>query len=218
MAHTSAYPPAGFGDHGDGDLAQIVDARLNELLAAATGPVNWRTLAPDDAAAAWVALRDWVDWFRIEYGYDHRIVPPCWYRHPAMVSLLSALRDHWTCAYDPLNTPTGASEWHRVLQQLEPRLREWAARTGCSTGSHRPDLHPDYPDDADDWQQHVAADIAARTAHADRQMRAAIATAQASFATATQHVAVDANNPSTTTNDTHETDTRESEDEHDLPR
>ncbi|MGH3495678.1 MAG: hypothetical protein ACRDQ1_20950, partial [Sciscionella sp.] len=126
--------------HGTGfsDPADLVDARLDELLAAATGPLNWRTLQADDARAQWVQLREWVDWFRVEFGFDHRVVPPCWYRHRALVSVLSALRDHWVCAYDPLNTPDGASDWLRALMSLETLQREWAARTGCTVTVHRP--------------------------------------------------------------------------------
>lgn len=135
------------------------------LLSRSTGPVNWRTLPATDAAEHWASLREWVDWFRHEFAYDHRVVPPCWYRHPALTSTLSALRDHWITAYDPMNSPTGASEWHRVLMQLETRLRDLATRTGCTTSDHRADLVADYPDDHDTWQRHLRQDIAAREEH-----------------------------------------------------
>jgi hypothetical protein len=82
--------------------AALVDARLETLLSAASGPVNWGTLRAYDAARQWWDLRAWVDWFRREFAFDHRIVPPCWYRHLALVQVLSALRDHWVCAYDEL--------------------------------------------------------------------------------------------------------------------
>jgi hypothetical protein len=79
-----------------------------------------------------------------------------------LVELLSALRDHWRAAYDPLNSPTAASEWHRVLAQLEPRLREWAARTGCTPTQHRPDAMQPYPDDETEWEKHLREDLARR--------------------------------------------------------
>ncbi|MBO0865591.1 MAG: hypothetical protein J2P16_11035 [Mycobacterium sp.] len=144
------------------DPGAAVDARLEAMLGTASGPVNWRVVGPADAADRWKALRQWVIWFRAEFGYDHRVVPPCWYRHPALVNLLSALRDHWQYAYDPTNTAVAASDWHRALMVIEQRLREWAARTGCTVGVHRPDVLADYPDDTDAWQQHVAADVTAR--------------------------------------------------------
>lgn len=146
------------------DAGAEVDAQLAQILGATSGPLNWRDLPATDAAAAWAQLRAWVDWFRFEFGYDHRVVPPCWYRHPALVNLLAALRDHWTHAYDRLASAAAASEWHRALLVLEPRLRDWASRSGCTIGAHRPDVIADYPDDTAEWTQHVRADVAARRA------------------------------------------------------
>jgi hypothetical protein len=147
---------------GESEAEHRFEDRLEALLGRASGPVNWQATSPARAAEVWQALRVWVVWFRITFGLDHRVVPPCWYRHPALVEVLSALRDHWLSAYDPLNSPTAASEWHRVFAQLEPRLREWAARTGCTAGEHRPDVPPIVPDDRDRWDRHVRDDAARR--------------------------------------------------------
>jgi hypothetical protein len=151
------------GDYNGTDTAGLIEDRLDALLGRATGPVMWDALSGEDAAAQWQALRSWVSWFRTTFAVDHRVVPPCWYRHDAVVELLSALRDHWRAAYDPLNSPTAASEWHRVLAQLEPRLREWAARTGCTPTEHRPDARQAYPDDEAAWADHVREDLARRS-------------------------------------------------------
>lgn len=161
MASNDAEP---VGGHGPWDAAVAVDARLEAMLGATSGPLNWRAVTARDAREQWMAVREWVEWFRVEFGYDHRVVPPCWYRHPALVSLLSALRDHWLFAYDPMNSALAASDWHRALIVLEQRLRDWAARTGCTAGAHRPDLLADYPDDSTEWEEHLSADIAARRA------------------------------------------------------
>lgn len=157
------------------DPGAQMDARLEELLATASGPVNWRAVASGEAELRWSALREWVEWFRLEFGFDHRVVPPCWYRHRALVNVLSALRDHWLSGYDPMNAASGASEWHRVLNQLEPRLRDWAARTGCTASAHRPDLVAEYPDDREAWDEHVTGDIAERER---RELADALATAE----------------------------------------
>jgi hypothetical protein len=155
---------ASYGGEFDGtDTAGLIEDRLDALLGRAAGPVMWDVLSPEGAAEQWRMLRAWVSWFRTRFGFDHRVVPPCWYRHDALVELLSALRDHWRAAYDPLNSPTAASEWHRVLVQLEPRLREWAARTGCTPTEHRPDVLQAYSDDRVEWEQHLRDDIARRT-------------------------------------------------------
>jgi hypothetical protein len=158
---------------GVGDAGSQVDARLAALLGAASGPLNWHALRSVDAADCWEDLRAWVDWFRGEYGFDHRVVPPCWYRHSALVSVLSALRDRWLCAYDPLNTPVGSSDWHVTLMQLEPRLRDWASRTGCTVAAHRDAAVAEYPADTEVWKTHVVSDVDAR---AERETRAGTGT------------------------------------------
>lgn len=145
----------------DPDEQQVAE-RLATLLGRATGPLNWLEVSTDHAAEQWDRLRSWVSWLRSTFAYDHRVVPPCWYLHPAQVEVLSALRDHWLSAYDSLNSPAAASEWHRVLAQLEPRLREWAARTGCTAREHRPDLAPAPVDDRERWERHVQRDAARR--------------------------------------------------------
>ena len=107
------------------DTAGLIEDRLDALLGRAAGPVMWDVLSPEPAAEQWRTLRAWVSWLRTRFAFDHRVIPPCWYRHDALVELLSALHDHWWPAYESLNSPTAASKWHRVLAQLEPRLREF---------------------------------------------------------------------------------------------
>ena len=136
-------------------------AGLDDLLSVSS-PVNWRLVSSAAAVQRWTALRDWVGWFRGEFGFDHRVVPPCWHEHPALVNVLTALRDHWLAAYDPFGALVGPSDWHRALMQLEVRLRDWASRTGCTATVHRADTMVADVDDLRAWQEHIAADVAAR--------------------------------------------------------
>ena len=156
----------------DSHVADESDRALTELLLRTRGPLDWRTLPAPDAATAWGELRDWVGWLRSEFGFDHRVVPPCWYRHRALVSVLSALHDHWLAAYDPMGSLFGPGEWHRGLIQLEARLRDWASRTACSLGEHREDMATAYPPDDDAWRAHLADDVAARQRREQRQRAA----------------------------------------------
>jgi hypothetical protein len=135
---------------------------LDALLKSLRGPLDWRAVTAADSDDAWTELRDWVSWLTDRYVLDHRVIPPCWYRHGAVVDVLTALRDHHRCAFDDLQPPTAAGEWHRVFRDLEPRLRDWAARTGCTTTMHRPDVAVTWPDDRDDWAQHLHTERAAR--------------------------------------------------------
>ena len=142
-------------------LAAQVDEHVSAILGRSHASVNWATLPAGDAAERWADLRAWVVWFCLEFGFDHRVVPPCWYRHRALVSLLVALRDHWTSAYDG-SSALGPSDWHRTLIPMEGRLREWASRTGCNIREHRPDPVASVGDDKAEWEAHVQEDVARR--------------------------------------------------------
>jgi hypothetical protein len=146
----------------DDETAFDAGAAAAAYAARPAGPVNWRELGPADAEVAWRDLRAWVDWFRTRLGLDHRVVPPCWYHHPALVDLLSAVHDHWREAYQRTSPRSAGADWHRALIGLEQRLRDWAARTGCTPTLHRPDVVAEPADDTDAWQRHVAEDRAAR--------------------------------------------------------
>jgi hypothetical protein len=140
-----------------------------ELLAGVGSPTDWRRVLSADAPREWAELREWVGWFKRRYTLDHRVVPPCWYRHGALVDLLSALRDHHEYAFGELQPATAATEWHRVFRDLEPRLRDWASRTGCTRDEHRPDVTVDWPEDATAWSQHVVDDEYQRVAEEQAQ-------------------------------------------------
>ena len=135
-----------------------------ELLGAVGAPTDWRNVPSSDASKVWAELREWVEWFKDRYAFDHRVVPPCWYLHGALVDLLTALRDHHEYSFGELQPATAAAEWHRVLSDLEPRLRDWASRTGCKRDEHRPDVTVTWPVDRERWKAHVAADAQHRLA------------------------------------------------------
>lgn len=134
------------------------DEPLEAVLPDLATPIDWRAVPAGEAEYRWRELRDWVEWLKERYALDHRVVPPCWYLHGALVDLLSALRDHHREHFDRYASPSGAAEWQVVFRNLEPRLREWAARTGCSREDHRPDLVIGWPDDQGRWRTHVASD------------------------------------------------------------
>lgn len=125
-------------------------------------PLDWRTIPAQEAEAAWQELREWVIWFTDRYRLDHRVVPPCWYLHGALVDVLSALRDRHRTDFDPLAPLSAPAEWHTAFQALEPRLRDWAARTGCTRDAHRDDMPITWPEDTERWNAHLAADRSER--------------------------------------------------------
>lgn len=123
----------------DGDVARL-NAALDDVLG---GPVpyavRWADLDPQNLAAELHVLTGWVRWLVTRYALDHRDVPPCWYRHGALVEELTALRGAWDLAYDPAQSAAASADWQLTFAHARLRLRDWAARTGCKHGEHRPD-------------------------------------------------------------------------------
>jgi hypothetical protein len=114
-------------------------------------PTHWPSLPAADLAEEWAELRKWVEQFvdRFNLGIDR--VPPCWYRHNALVEALSALRDHETASYAQTGSPTGPTDWFRAFRETEARLIEWSARTGCDARQHRPEQPREWRTDHEQW-------------------------------------------------------------------
>jgi len=126
------------------------------------GPTHWPSLLPDEARQAWVDLRGWVEALVDRFGLETRIVPPCWYRHNALVEGLSALRDHERVSFAPNASPTAAVEWFRAVREIEHRLTEVCARTQCSVNEHRPDSPRNWLTGQGQWQSFVQTDVSDR--------------------------------------------------------
>jgi hypothetical protein len=101
--------------------------------------INWRTLPDDKAREAWEALRGWVEWFTVRYDIPLSTVPDCWYKHPALVEELSALRAAHTVSFDSRDTGLGPVGFHERLSLALPRLTK-AYAGGCARGhsTHTP--------------------------------------------------------------------------------
>jgi len=122
------------------------------------GPTHWPSLLPDEARQAWVDLRGWVEALVDRFGLETRVVPPCWYRHNALVEGLSALRDHERISFVHNASPSAAVDWFRALREIEHRLSEACARTQCSVNEHRIDPPRSWLTDQDQWLAFVEAD------------------------------------------------------------
>lgn len=119
----------------DAELDALVDLMLGQL----PKPVDWRRIPAHAAAVEWAALDTWVRWLTTRYALDHRELPPCWFRHAAMVEELSALRTAHASALHPTQPATGPLDWHQSFGFARLRMRDWVARTGCKPGGHRGD-------------------------------------------------------------------------------
>ena len=108
-------------------------------------PVNWRTLTAEDAEYEWLALNEWVDWLRHDFGLPASIIPPYWHRHPELVWELSALHLHWLGAYDPAQHASAPIGWLADFHAAQQRLREWVALSGTRLDRDRPIRQTTWP-------------------------------------------------------------------------
>jgi hypothetical protein len=99
--------------------------------------VDWKDLADDQAAEAWRALRDWVEWFTARYDVPVSSIPNCWWQHPALVEELSALHTAHRASFDASDSGFGPIGWHERLSMARPRWRQ-AYAGGCTDG-HTPE-------------------------------------------------------------------------------
>lgn len=72
--------------------------------------IVWRNLDADQAAELWEELAEWVEWMRTRFGFTHQQVPACWFQHPPLVEVLTALMYGWKAAY---HTTDDAWGWYR---------------------------------------------------------------------------------------------------------
>lgn len=126
-------------------------------------PLFWAALPPNRADAEWRSLRRWVEEFAARFSIDSRTIPPCWYRHNAMVEALSALRDHETASYEHAAGKDAGVAFIRATTDIAHFLRDHAARTGCNASGHRPDMTSRTATDEEDWQSFVDDDINTRS-------------------------------------------------------
>lgn len=101
--------------------------------------VCWATMSPAQTEDALEELHDWVAMITERYALDRRVIPECWDSHGALIEELSALRTAWTASYCVIARPEAPLEWHQNFEATRQRLTDWASRTGCRPGEHRPD-------------------------------------------------------------------------------
>jgi hypothetical protein len=115
---------------------EVTDQLPNALFP--TLSVCWATMDDLQTEDALDELADWVHWAIDRYTLDHRTVPPCWDNHGALIEELSALRTAWIGAFCITARPDAPLAWHHQFQVARQRLSDWASRTGCRPGEHRP--------------------------------------------------------------------------------
>jgi hypothetical protein len=131
------------------------------------GPLYWPAIPAADIDREFRDLRAWVQELLERFEHlDHKAIPPCWWLHNGHVEALQALRDHERMSYAESSPGQAATSWHRELQFVEARLREWTAYYGCAR-DHRPASRQPRLIDEDAWEAHLQAE---RRRRQDREL------------------------------------------------
>ena len=104
-------------------------------------PWNLKDGTPQQQQKILTELNEWIDWYNKTYpGVEEHLIPPCWYKHGAVVQELLAVFVAWQAAYCGLVDPDDApASWHeRILHPTIARLcLDKAAGWGNCIGAHR---------------------------------------------------------------------------------
>ncbi|MDX3002022.1 hypothetical protein PWY87_10105 [Kribbella solani] len=101
--------------------------------------ICWRDLDPESTTEELETLAAWITWATTRYSLDHKVIPPCWSHHGAIIEELSALRTFWEACYQADAAPSDPLAFHRDLTLALRRLRDWSSLLGCTRTSHRPE-------------------------------------------------------------------------------
>jgi len=102
-------------------------------------PVDWSELSAVERRAELHRLWPWVVELVRLWPVSRDVVPPCWFRHEALIRILSAARDAYLAAYHPTQHSSAPADWMQVWDSTEDRLRRWVSRSGCKSAEHHPD-------------------------------------------------------------------------------
>lgn len=100
-------------------------------------PVNWWKLDVEERAETLEVLQKWVPQLVRSYGLKDSVVPPCWWKHEALVQELLALFQYRNQQQVlPVSPPSAMLDFHYQFDIARRRLAEWTGMTGCNSAEH----------------------------------------------------------------------------------
>jgi hypothetical protein len=129
------------------------DDDLDEI--PSTRPWVWAVMEPAERQECLQELRTWVAWLQAAHEL-HNKIPPCWYRHQAVVEHLTALYAGWRRTFTEEPEPGRSlieAEWISTLHSFLPYLQVSA----CAAGTHDEPPRRRPPDTDRDFAQYLAS-------------------------------------------------------------
>lgn len=125
-------------------------AALAEPSAGEVDVINWRVADQRQAAAQMEPLREFVDWLIATYNVQPSVIPPCWWKHPALIQELYALHAFHAMAFDSQDPGQGPIGFQERWFMARSRLSEYTNDTGCTGSAHARPVEPPRPTRIDD--------------------------------------------------------------------
>lgn len=117
-----------------GGFEQLIEAARHEGW---QDPINWATIDPEARLLAIEELSVFVADQVLAFPHlDHRLIPPCWYKHDAYVRVLGAAKGAYDGYHSDKGGPTGPMNFYTEWVRLWPELRMLGA---VCQPTHEPD-------------------------------------------------------------------------------
>lgn len=100
-------------------------------------PVNWWKLDATERVETLAIVSTFATELVQRYGIRTSMIPPCWFKHDALVQELLAMFQYRNQQqYIDVAPPGAPHEWHYQFQSAMHRLLFWTAITGCTDTRH----------------------------------------------------------------------------------
>lgn len=137
-------------DRDEADTFDFTDrSQLDELLPSG-GAIRWEELTGEERATTWERLRVFVEWWTARYGISTKTLPPCWFRHSAIVEELTALMSARAASFSDEDQGLGPIGWHERAALVRQRIETTHYRGECGTGHIG--AKPRQGVDVEDWK------------------------------------------------------------------
>lgn len=100
-------------------------------------PINWWKLDAEERTETLQVLFEWVPELVRRYGLRDSTLPPCWYKHEAMIQeLLALFQLRNQQMFLPIAPPSAPSDFHYQFQLFQGRMLTWNHMSGCNGSEH----------------------------------------------------------------------------------
>lgn len=111
---------------------------INQVAQEMPKPVRFYEMDNEELRRVISELNEWVRWLVEEFKIPSKEIPPCWYKHHAVLEELQALYSLYLVNFHEAQSAAASIQFMVNLSMSRPRLAEWISHTGCTVRDHKP--------------------------------------------------------------------------------